>query len=402
MKLKNITTLRCGQESATPIVEVQISGPVLSKYGPGGESERAIIFADAAVWAQHEPMLSKSFRSAYKQVELCLLTGGEDVKEWSVLCSVLERLSALGVRRRGEALFVLGGGTVLDVVGLAASIYRRGVALTKIPTSLMAQVDAAIGLKNAINFDKSKNLVGTFSPPHSVLIDLCFLKTLPARHWSNGISEVIKLGLVCDVSLIQDLISLSAAGTDIHDLRLQEIVRRAIIGTVKELNTNPYEYLLERALDFGHWLSPLIEMESPSILHGEAVSIDMAISLTISLGRKLLSEVEWESAIDLLESWNLPTTYRPLTGTLIQDALAKSRQHRGGSQNIPLCIAFGAHSFFNDITVQEVLTAHELILRRAKVATVPSSSVQIFVREAESVVCERGNVDERPCTYPVY
>lgn len=325
---------------------------------------RAIVFADRDVWHRFGSRLSVLFGSTYARVEVVPIIGGEACKYWQILHDVLERMAALQVSRRGDALYAIGGGSVLDLVGFSASIYRRGVPLTKIPTTVLAQVDAAIGLKNAINLDGSKNLIGSFAPPHSVLVDFAFLETLPARHWSNGMAEIIKVGLVCDAALVRDLARAGTQTALTADSPLRAVLRRAITSMLAQLNADPYEQCLRRAVDFGHWLSPQLEMFDRDLLHGEAVAIDMAIALTVALGRRLLGAADWSFALDLLSSWGLPTTHRSINEVLVADSLERTVRHRGGSQNIPLCVGLGRHVFVNDLCVSEVLDAHQLLLGR--------------------------------------
>ncbi|MFM0248478.1 3-dehydroquinate synthase family protein [Paraburkholderia sediminicola] len=354
-----LTILKCTQHACSPVIETEITPDALAAYGPGEGNTRAIVFVDTTVWQRHKASLDASFRAAYDNVDVVTLSGGEISKRWDILRDVLEHMLNLRIDRRCDAVFAIGGGTVLDVVGLAASIYRRGISLTKIPTSLMAQVDAAVGLKNAINFSGCKNLVGSFAPPHSVLVDFRFLETLPQRDWANGIAEVIKLGLVSDASLIYELaeivplLPVSPVGP-----ALRQVLRKAIRGIVERLNVDAYESNLQRVLDFGHWLSPQLEMAGGSLLHGEAVSIDMAVTLTISLRRGLLAAHEWRAALAVFFAWDLPTTHNAITVNLVQESLDKTSRHRGGEQNIPLCTGLGEHTFVSNIDVDEVLLAH--------------------------------------------
>jgi 2-epi-5-epi-valiolone synthase len=254
-------------------------------------------------------------------------------------------------------LYAVGGGSVLDLVGLAASIYRRGVPLAKIPTTVMAQVDAAVGLKNAINFEGAKNLVGSFAPPHSVFVDYELLASLPKRHVANGVSEIVKLGLMLDDGLIGNLMALPASRWPDSRREFDGILRNAIAGIVDELSINPYEASLSRPLDFGHWLSPQLEMDDPNLLHGEAVSIDMAITLVMSAHRKLMRDSNVAALLDILDDWGLPTWHPGVTPDLVEDSLAKTCSHRGGQQNIPLCTGIGMHLIVHDISCQEVMAA---------------------------------------------
>lgn len=351
------THLNCEKRVSAPVVECDITPQTLIEHGPPCTSGRAIVFADSEVWQRLEPWLGGAFNAAYADVQVVRLPGGEACKSLDSLHHVLAQMAAMQIVRRGDALFALGGGSVLDVVGFAASIFRRGVRLTKIPTSLLAQVDAAISLKNAINIGKGKNLVGSFAPPHSVLVDFRFLDTLALRHRSNGMAEIIKLGLMVDAPLINALAIASKRPMESRST-MYTIFRQAITGMACQLNRDPYEQLLQRAVDFGHWLSPQLEMADNTLLHGEAVAIDMAISLTVSLHRGHMSPKAWTFALGLLSSWNLPLSHDALDSALVKDSLKRTLQHRGGVQNIPMCMGIGSHEFFDDLRSDEVLQAH--------------------------------------------
>lgn len=364
--------LRCSQEQASPVVECSLTPEVLLAHGPACTTGRTVVFADRDVWQSFAPWLGTVFANAYPDVQMVPLVGGEACKRWDMLQNVLEQMAALQILRRGDALYALGGGSVLDLVGFAASIYRRGVPLTKLPTTLIGQVDAAIGLKNAINMGGAKNLVGSFAPPYSVLLDFSLLDTLPARHWSNGIAEIIKLGLVTDAALIHELTGAGTQPAAPEGSTLRRALRRAIAGMVAQLSANPYEKSLQRAVDFGHWLSPQLEMADCALLHGEAVAIDMAVSLTVALQRGLLARDDWSGATRLLSSWRLPLTHRAVNETSIQDSLERTARHRGGVQNIPLCVGLGRHEFVDDLRALEVLQAHRLLL-----SDVPDRAVEV-------------------------
>lgn len=351
-----LAQLVCPRKLSVPVVDSAITAQALIAHGPPCTG-RAVVFADRVAWRMAEPRLAAAFAGAYPEWHLVLLTGGEACKHWDCLHHVLEQMSALKILRRGDALYALGGGTVLDLVGFAASVYRRGTALTKLPTTLMGQVDAAIGLKNAINLDRCKNLVGSFAPPHSVLLDFSLLDTLPSRHWSNGMAEVIKLGLATDARLVHELAAAGTRPAAPEGSRLRQVFRRAISGMVAQLNANPYERSLQRAVDFGHWLSPQLEMADGDLLHGEAVAVDMALSLTVALRRGLLPAADWALALRLLASWQLPLDHPAVTQETIESSLESVVRHRGGSQQIPLCAGLGRHVFVNDLSSSELLQA---------------------------------------------
>ncbi len=184
----------------------------------------------------------------------------------------------------------IGGGVVLDTAGFAAGIYRRGVPYLRIPTTLLGTVDAGVGVKTGVNHEGLKNRLGAYHGG-TTLVDPEVLVTLPPRHISNGLAEILKIALVRDRSLF-DLMDEWAE--DLCLTRMQsavgrEVMRRAIDGMLAELAPNLWETAnLRRAADYGHSISPQIEALSTGMLHGEAVTADMFVFAVLSARRGYL------------------------------------------------------------------------------------------------------------------
>ena len=176
-----------------------------------------------------------------------------------------------------------GGGVATDVVSVAASLYRRGIPVIRLPSSLIGQVDAGIGLKSAVNLKGVKSALGGFHTPEVVMSDPDWLRSLRPRALRAGMSEIVKIAIVRDPALFDDI---AAFGRDLITTRFVEprdvadaSLRRAIELMLCELQANPFEEELARVVDFGHTFSPLLESVSEYRLnHGEAVAVDMAVS----------------------------------------------------------------------------------------------------------------------------
>jgi 3-dehydroquinate synthetase len=132
---------------------------------------------------------------------ILVVEGGEQCKRPEVIFDIIIEFEEFGLARRNEPVLIIGGGALMDAASLASAVYRRGVPFIKVPTTLLAYVDASIGIKTAINFNKRKNLVGSFSAPVAVLLDRGFFRTLPGREISSGLGEILKLGIGCDEEL---------------------------------------------------------------------------------------------------------------------------------------------------------------------------------------------------------
>jgi len=217
------------------------------------------------------------------QYRLCVTPSTELNKTMDSVLAISAEAKAFGLDRDG-CFVAIGGGIILDMVGFAASMYRRGTRFIKIPTTLVGQVDVAVGVKTGINFQQSKNMLGTYYPAYATVNDKDFLDTLPARELRCGMAEVIKMGLVCDAGIftrIEDFYS-EGENRDIRDMDY-DIFVLAMLRMIEELQPNLLEIELERLVDFGHTFSMRFETHSDhKHLHGEAVAMDMALSCCLS------------------------------------------------------------------------------------------------------------------------
>jgi 2-epi-5-epi-valiolone synthase len=226
----------------------------------------------------------------------------------------------------------------------------------RIPTTLMGYVDASIGIKNGLNFNGSKNRLGSFMAPMATLLDRTFLRTLAPRHIRNGVGEIFKLAVIKDLKLFEDL---ERSGPTAIESRFQDhgdaLLRRSIRGMLEELEPNLYEIDLERAMDFGHTFSPVLEMiQLGDLLHGEAVAIDVAFSSVLSYVRGMVDEQTCDRVLRLSRQLGLPTTHAEIQPPLLWRSLQERTAHRDGLQRVPLIEAIGRCAFVNDITLGEL------------------------------------------------
>lgn len=291
-----------------------------------------------------------------------VISGDEINKNVESTILVAEAMADAGLLRRGEVVIGIGGGVLLDVVGFASSLYRRGIPYLRIPTTLMGQIDAGIGIKTGINHGDHKNRLGTYFAPTSALIDPSFLKSLNQRHISNGVAEIIKMALIKDKPLFELLemmsLHLTPEAFSSEDCAMKEIITRSIAGMLAELEPNLWEAELARCVDFGHTFSPSLELlANPVLLHGEAVAVDMALCVALAHGRGLLTAEETERAISLIQKSGLPTSNPVFNLALLEEALVDTIKHRDGLQRIPLTDGIGNVAFVNDITRDELAVA---------------------------------------------
>jgi 3-dehydroquinate synthetase len=317
------------------------------------EGRRALIVCSPTVSRLYGKALYRSLAAENPDVHFFVLHCSEAKKTVEQVVSVCDAAHKVGLDRKA-VLVGLGGGVVLDIVTMAAAWIRRGIEHVRVPTTLIGQVDAGVGIKGAVNFGARKNYLGVFHPPSTVLIDPAFLYSLPRSHIRHGLAEIIKLGIVRDLSLF-NLVERHASDFLFIPLSSQvqpvrELVWRSIAGMVEELRPNLYEdQTYERLVDFGHTFSPALEAAFHySIHHGAAVAIDMALSATIAAEAGLLPLTVCERIIALLKQVGLPTWSPLLTPERCETALTDAARHRGGCVNLVIPIAVGRGDFLRD------------------------------------------------------
>ncbi len=215
-----------------------------------------------------------------------ILPPGERSKSLAAYARAAGRLAAAGLER-GRPIVGVGGGVVADLAGFLAATWKRGVPLHLVPTTLLAQVDAAIGGKNGIDLPAGKNLLGTIRQPDSVAIDPSLLATLPDREFRSGLAEVVKAGLVADAALFRLCEERMAALLRREPRAVDEAVLRAVRAKVRIVARDERESGLREVLNYGHTIGHALEAASGwRLRHGEAVAAGMeaAAFLGVELG----------------------------------------------------------------------------------------------------------------------
>jgi 3-dehydroquinate synthase len=344
--------------------------PDLAHHAFAGPSQRRLIVIEEKVVTLFGDQLLGYCDHHGLAPHLVEVTADEAVKDVDLSFHIAKAVDDFGIDRRNEPIIAIGGGVLLDVVGWVASLYRRGTPYIRIPTTLIGLVDAGVGIKTGVNYNGRKNLIGAYHPPMTALLDPVFLTTLPARHISNGLAEIAKMGLMCDARLwellvqhAEELISSALGSLDAEHAEVgQEVVARAVQGMLAQLEPNLWERDLSRLVDFGHSFSPTLEMHLlPALLHGEAVTIDMAISCALSYGRGLLSAAELCATLRTFTRLGLPVTHPSCTISLLDKALRSTMRHRGGKQRLPVPVRPGSAIFIEDVTKPELAQALDIL-----------------------------------------
>ena len=339
-----------------------IKNRILADIGSRKNSRRFIVLDKNL--GIYKPAITSYFSRYGIETQIVSFESGEANKTLWKTVELLEDLEKFPIRRRDEPLIAIGGGVLTDVVGFAASVYRRGVPHIKIPTTLMGYVDAAVGIKCGVNFNNHKNRLGSFEPPLKVLLDPAFLQTQSDRHTLNGVGEIIKLAIILDAELFKRLEQMgnSCVQKKFQGSDCREILDRSINIMIDELAPNLYEENLSRAVDFGHTFSLAYEMESGhDLLHGEAVVIDMVLSAFLANIKGVLSADDLTRMLNLIRTFGYDFPQVHLGSEILWESVLERQKHRNGSQRIPLPCTIGGHIFANDVTFQELNKANSFL-----------------------------------------
>ena len=308
-----------------------------------------------------------------------LVPGGEAAKsDPRLVDGVHAAIDAAGLCRHSY-LVAIGGGAVLDLAGYAAATAHRGIRLVRLPTTVLAQNDAGIGVKNGVNAFGKKNWIGTFAPPHAVLNDTGFLATLSDRDWRSGVAEAVKVALVKDAGFFESL-ETSVEALARRDTRAMErLVHRCAQLHLQHIATggDPFERGSARPLDFGHWAAHKLErLSGHRLRHGEAVAIGIALDATYSRLAGHLAPGQWRRIVDLLlaagfELWVPELSCdldRPESGACVLRGLDEFRQHLGGRLTITMLRRIGegfdVHEVDGDLVRESVAVLRQLATAR--------------------------------------
>ncbi len=290
----------------------------------------------------------KNYRQQLSFTALVQIPGGEAAKISDThVNKVLEAINTQHICRHSFVV-VIGGGAVIDAVGYAATIAHRGVKLIRVPTTVLAQNDAAVGVKNGINRFGKKNFIGTFALPYAIINDSVFLDTLEWRDWISGTAEAVKVALIKDASFFSFLENNATAIRNREKDPMQELIYRCARIHMEHIaqGGDPFESGSSRPLDFGHWAAHKMEqMSEYRIRHGEAVAKGIALDVTYAWQAGLLDQASWQRILDLLISlgfeMNIPFG-EPDDIAILLNGIEEFREHLGGELTITLIDAIGS------------------------------------------------------------
>jgi 3-dehydroquinate synthase len=292
---------------------VHVGAGVLDQTGrlareAGLAAGRALVVTDSNVGRLYGERTAASLSAAGFVPRTLAVAAGEQSKSLATLERVYDALVEAELDR-GGAVFALGGGVVGDLAGFAAATYMRGVALVQIPTTMVAQVDSALGGKTAVNHLRAKNLIGAFYQPRLVVADVATLLSLPEREFREGLAEVIKYGAIMDAPMVEALERTLDAILRREPAALEEIVARSLHHKATVVASDTREGGLRKILNYGHTAGHALEASAGygNLLHGEAVAIGMVAAGKLSQAFAGLGAAEAERLERLIARAGLPT-----------------------------------------------------------------------------------------------
>jgi len=283
-----------------------------------------------------------------------VVSEGEEAKTLGVVDELLGSLIEFGLDRKG-VIVALGGGSVGDSAGFTASIYMRGVRVIQVPTTLLGQVDSAVGGKTAVNHPTGKNLIGSFHQPSLVACDTALLATLPPRELRSGLAEVAKYGVVSDAILYKGL-EVEADGLLSGDTgKLRWIVGRCVVSKARYVEADERDDGgIRAALNYGHTVGHAVEtLSGHSIRHGEAVAIGMVVASRVANGLGLLKQADVGRQIDLLKRLGLSVEV-PYGLDEVLPVMRRDKKAEAGSIRLVLPTGIGSEPVVRGVSEVEL------------------------------------------------
>ena len=316
--------------------------------------KRRFIVSSPSVWRLHGTRVARGARG----LEPILVPDGERYKQLATVTRIYDALVKATADRQ-STIVTFGGGVIGDMAGFAASTYLRGVALVHIPTTLLAQVDSAIGGKVGVNHPLGKNLIGSFYQPHGVLIDPSVLATLPRREFRAGLYEVVKYGVTSSPALFDRIGRDLPAIFDREPAALTPIIAescqiKAAVVTVDEQEAGP-----RRILNFGHTAGHAIEAVTNyrRFRHGEAVAFGMLVAAEIGTARGAMAAGDYQALADLVARLGPLPPVADLSAAQMLDAIRHDKKVVAGTLHFVLPTAIGATAIVDDVTEKEMKAA---------------------------------------------
>ncbi|MFI2742606.1 3-dehydroquinate synthase [Zhouia sp. PK063] len=294
------------------------------------------------------------------EFEIIEIAEGEVFKTIETCTGVWNALSELGADRK-SVMINIGGGVVTDLGGFVAATFMRGINFINVPTTLLAMVDASVGGKTGVDLGTLKNQVGVFSTPQLVMIDVAFLKTLPAEQMRSGLAEMLKHGLIADANYWDQLKNLESLGMD----SLGALIHQSVIIKNDVVTQDLKESNLRKKLNFGHTLGHAIESyllandSRETLLHGEAIAIGMILAAYLSTQTDVLSFKECEEIKQVMAKYYKKVSFTENDIANIIELMKFDKKNARGNINFVLLKEIGNVSIDVKINNELIFSAFE-------------------------------------------
>ena len=315
---------------------------------------RRFVVSSPLVWRLHGPQLARAAGVA----DPILVPDGERFKQLSTVSRIYDALVRASADR-AATIITFGGGVIGDMAGFAAATYLRGIALVHVPTTLLAQVDSAIGGKVGVNHALGKNLIGAFYQPSAVIIDPLVLGTLPRREFRAGLYEVIKYGMTSSAPLFDRVARdrpaiFSRATAALLPIIAESCRIKGEVVTADEREAGP-----RRILNFGHTAGHALEAVTRfrRFRHGEAVGYGMLVAAQLAMARGALADRDRQALADLITSLGPLPPIADLSAAAILEAMQHDKKIVAGTLHFVLPTAIGATAIVDDVKESELRTA---------------------------------------------
>jgi len=329
--------------------------------------QRRLVVVDETVYGLYGDRVRAYFEARGVEHEILVLPMVEENKDTDMMLKVAKKMKEFNIDRRTEPVLAIGGGVCLDVVGVAASLFRRRTPYIRVPTTCLSYVDASVGAKSGVNFGGSKNRLGLYVPPCAAFLDPVWFATQPNREVANGMAEMAKMAIMKSPELYElleengpRLAAEKFAKRSEDDTVPDRVLQLSVETMMEELAPNLWEDSLDRLVDFGHAVGQDLEMAAlgteNELMHGESVACDMALMTVLAQQHGILTEAERDRTLNMLRGCQVPLWSPVFTYELFSEAVANRVKNSMG-QKFPLPAGIGQGKIVNDIS--------EPVLKRA-------------------------------------
>lgn len=322
-----------------------------------GSPARRIVVSSPLIWRLHGDAFPKSLRA-----DPILVPDGEKNKTLTMASRIYDGL-VRAEADRATLLVAFGGGVIGDVAGFAAATYLRGIPCVQVPTTLLAQVDAAIGGKVGVNHSAGKNLIGAFHQPSAVISDPAPLATLPRREFRSGLYEVVKYGMIASQDLFNRVLTTLPSIFAREPGSLEPIITASSRIKAEVVSSDERESGPRRVLNFGHTAGHALEAITKyrRFRHGEAIAYGMLVAAELAVARKALDPADRGALASLITHMGPLPPVSDLSASQASDAIRRDKKVIAGKLHFVLPVGVGKTEVVNDVSQRELVRAMKAI-----------------------------------------